>query len=186
MGGGGGERWSDSTDSSCRTWGTPFFIEFFWGGPHLRPKWHSGRLLELLQQSFLVTPIKPNIFFLPNPPFKATFFSYPLSNPTSLPPLRLPDKEMNGPYILTIILTIAYLQFMPKSFQTYCPIMSMVFKDALDVEGTLLDLKQNVQIALPFIYFVCFTWRWENVTTPRSILGSDTTYKLKYTVTPKK
>ena len=30
---------------------------------------------------------------------------------------------------------------------------------ANDVEGTLLDLKQNVQIGLPFINLVSFTWR---------------------------
>ena len=81
-------------------------------------------------------------------------------------------KQINGPYILTIILTIAYLQFMPKSFQTYCPIISMVFKDRTWCRRYSLRSKTK-RANSASLYLVSFTWRWENVTTPRSILGSD-------------
>ena len=48
------------------------------------------------------------------------------------------------------------------------PVYAKIFPDILrdhewflrtahDVEGTLLDLKQNVQITLPFMYLVSFT-----------------------------
>ena len=67
---------------------------------------------------------------------------------------------------------------LPKSFQTYCPIISFL-RTANDVEGALLDLKQT-RVNSAFLYLSCFVYMTLRKCHDSKILKTDT--RIRYNI----